>query len=478
MNAKEKSDAMRRQQQHMQIVMEAKVLAERQDPQTSGLQRISRKTPQPPRHIITTEPLNIYARATPSGGTFFFVDCADPLVSLRTIERHLRAKPELVNVCDYNQTPPLFPAIFNKRLDIVEVILRTQLYNINHQNYEGNTALHMAARNGCQNIVEYLLKQPDIDPTMKNNDYSTALDKYPLQLLVGHEESKEFFMEMFERTLPKVYTIYDVFVAINESKFIFVDALCKQLVNKFYYPNNSKFYLIELFFKLHRPHFISPFYLLFHDDFMRNKHFLSLYDKEKYVKDYLIEFRVQIVHTITRCQPNDGCYERILEIIKNINFDVIGYLPLFKCPTLIMFNRLQMQRYHQIYELALLRYDYRINLKKQLFGFLSTMHIRDEEHAHLQIKLLATMTSVIGISCTMDCRRLTKTIYDVLGLISVYDNHFIHKRVAPLKDQCRLKIRGIVFKQSMGDDRVFIESITSMEIPRALIDFLRFNYLF
>lgn len=48
---------------------------------------------------------------------------------------------------------------------------------LNKQDEEGNTALHLAAGNGNPDIAGLLLNQPGIDPSLKNHDKETALQR-------------------------------------------------------------------------------------------------------------------------------------------------------------------------------------------------------------------------------------------------------------------------------------------------------------
>lgn len=48
--------------------------------------------------------------------------------------------------------------------------------NVNVQNFDGNTSLHLASEKDCIGVVKELTKAPNIQLSIKNNDNNTAAD--------------------------------------------------------------------------------------------------------------------------------------------------------------------------------------------------------------------------------------------------------------------------------------------------------------
>ncbi len=59
---------------------------------------------------------------------------------------------------------------------MLKFLLAQGVININQQNIDGNTALHLAAYRGDYGGVELLLKQPGIDKSLKGQYNRTAYD--------------------------------------------------------------------------------------------------------------------------------------------------------------------------------------------------------------------------------------------------------------------------------------------------------------
>lgn len=51
---------------------------------------------------------------------------------------------------------------------MVDYVISRQTIDLSAKNRQGNTALHLAAMQGRDDVVELLLQQPDIDDSMTN----------------------------------------------------------------------------------------------------------------------------------------------------------------------------------------------------------------------------------------------------------------------------------------------------------------------
>jgi len=96
-------------------------------------------------------------------------------------------------------------SISTNDLDVKKIKTSLEAMNVNEQDYEGSTLLHLAALRSRGKIVKLLLAQPNIDVTIKNKKGLTAL------------ESVE---ELRERTTALCWdsSEYDEVIALLKSK--------------------------------------------------------------------------------------------------------------------------------------------------------------------------------------------------------------------------------------------------------------------
>ncbi len=84
------------------------------------------------------------------------------------------------NICDENNDNVLMRLLKNKDYDLVNKYVLKKDIDINHQNNEGNTFLHLLAVQNyvdVKEILENVLKRDDIYLNIKNNKNETILDK-------------------------------------------------------------------------------------------------------------------------------------------------------------------------------------------------------------------------------------------------------------------------------------------------------------
>lgn len=121
----------------------------------------------------------------------------------------------------------LLHASWYGKKEIVELLLKQPNININSQNNDGNTALLDASYCGYYEIVELLLKHPDINVELKNNDDRNFIDKlsdnsflinYQLQkeILNNDREDIILFFNQYDLIYPDIKKEYkDLFQASN-----------------------------------------------------------------------------------------------------------------------------------------------------------------------------------------------------------------------------------------------------------------------
>lgn len=88
--------------------------------------------------------------------------------NVKLIEQHLVHHPGDVNVIPSFSITPLLHAVEKERIDVIDCLLAHGC-NINYQNDDGNTALHIACRTGNIDIIQRLI-QAGADGMIRNND--------------------------------------------------------------------------------------------------------------------------------------------------------------------------------------------------------------------------------------------------------------------------------------------------------------------
>ena len=79
-------------------------------------------------------------------------------------------KTRLSNASSNELSTPLHLAIQCAPTAMVEYIVLKGVVDLSAKNKNGNTALHLAAIQGREDVVELLLEQPDIDDSIANHD--------------------------------------------------------------------------------------------------------------------------------------------------------------------------------------------------------------------------------------------------------------------------------------------------------------------
>ena len=114
-----------------------------------------------------------------------FLDAAryGELDDLKLMWEHPRLR-ELIDfkslVEEETQTSPLMFACANGHLDCVEFLVETVQSDINHQNINGNTALHWSALNGHSPCVEFLISKGAnvlIENTFQRTPFDEAMTR-------------------------------------------------------------------------------------------------------------------------------------------------------------------------------------------------------------------------------------------------------------------------------------------------------------
>lgn len=97
-----------------------------------------------------------------------------------------------VNIENYENETALHLACYTQKTDVVELLLQYPNIDVNKKNYKNETALYFACDNGNIDIVELLLENPSIDVNVQSRNWGfTAL----------HEASRKCYTEIVEALL-------------------------------------------------------------------------------------------------------------------------------------------------------------------------------------------------------------------------------------------------------------------------------------
>ena len=97
-----------------------------------------------------------------------------------------------INIQNYENETALHLACFTEKTDVVELLLQHPDIDVNVKNYKNETALYFACDNGNIDIVELLLENPSIDVNVQSRNWGfTAL----------HEASRKCYPEIVEALL-------------------------------------------------------------------------------------------------------------------------------------------------------------------------------------------------------------------------------------------------------------------------------------
>ncbi|MES2677140.1 MAG: ankyrin repeat domain-containing protein [Pseudomonadota bacterium] len=94
------------------------------------------------------------------------------------------------------QDPLLSVASFSRQIpqEILEGNIKAFLSSgndINSQNWQGNTMLHLAALNQNEHVVDYLLNQKNVDDTITNNNGHTFVAILSVNRLIEYKKYEQ-----------------------------------------------------------------------------------------------------------------------------------------------------------------------------------------------------------------------------------------------------------------------------------------------
>lgn len=212
------------------------------------------------KYLLSFKELDTTAE-TYEGETALQIACSSPKTSIDIILMLLEANNDLVNYVNNENVGPLQSAIMSNRLDIVKVLIDYGA-KVNWQDFDGEGALHIAARTRRVDCIRYLLYETDCDTSILNKHAKTACFIYFISLLTKaidfgsdpciSQEEIECFVELvwFTYNLPmKQSDIHEIF-GMMDCCLEFYDAairnLYTEIVKLFFLSSiNPRQYFVE-----------------------------------------------------------------------------------------------------------------------------------------------------------------------------------------------------------------------------------------
>lgn len=169
---------------------------------------------------------------------------------IELVELLVKKKPALIDVKNNEEISPIHEAIKNRRLDIVKVLIENGA-NVNAFDLDLENSLHYAASNCDYEIIEYLLKETEIDSSAKNRDEMNSLC---LLIVRSRNEPEDLvsscFHLMLEHTFEKdiitsTYSVEDIFQVAFLAAVYSHKEIVKFIIHNIYSVSNSKYEFIN-----------------------------------------------------------------------------------------------------------------------------------------------------------------------------------------------------------------------------------------
>lgn len=215
------------------------------------------------------------------GQTAFMWACLDDEVPIEIINDLLDHNSELVEFVNNECVSPLHSAVTNNRLDIVESLVNHGA-DVNYQDLDGDTPLHLTAIHANHIIMEYLLYHSNCDPTICNYQEYNSLD-----LIINLQHNSAYSdvnnaLECLKHLIDFMYDVEDypdnglpeLITSIQDTDIL------NFIIDKFFMENNSQKYFLDVLKQYNC--YYSPLIPFFHDkiksinDFHQIPHFSLL----------------------------------------------------------------------------------------------------------------------------------------------------------------------------------------------------------
>lgn len=198
------------------------------------------------RLILKNTKIDVQAECN-EGQTALMWACLDDQIPIEIIDELLNHDAELVEFVNNEFVSPLHSAISNNRLDIVISLVKYGA-NVNYQDLDGDTPLHLSAIHANHKIMEYLLYHTKCDTTICNyQDYNS------LDLIINLQHNRAYIfpneaLQCFKHLIDFMYDTDDypnngvpeLILSVQDTDFL------NHIIEHFFTINNSQKYFLEI----------------------------------------------------------------------------------------------------------------------------------------------------------------------------------------------------------------------------------------
>lgn len=416
-------------------------------------------------HDILENVKDITLRRDFEGSTILQYALSLKNVSIDVIEMLIKADKNLVNVADYNRFTPIHQAVWNLRIDLVCLLLKSGAL-VNTKTMVNETTLHFAAARGDFSVIQYLVLDGGADTRARNNYGSNPLGKLCAKYFHDMENKLECVKFLLKHTYDEVpgepgyYSIKDivepallnVFSPRRRSELDCIDEVTSYFLDEFYCEKyNSKHSLIQ---KLTGPVW---------------KLGLFLHDEIENVEDIM---RYGLRNTLTYTKELNQIVYSYLFV--NLNFDEDSLSTTCELITEIFRIGLRIYLEKEIFT-GLLFELYFQRPKPSLVKFVKHLvHLREPINFNsIYSKLVRRLTITKSIKTLASINPIVLPFCTFVDIDTV-DGILPAPNMRSLKEICRSCIRTRII-QNCPETGEFVNAIMSLDdLPMALKLYLRF----
>jgi hypothetical protein len=417
---------------------------------------------------------------------------------IEIIELLVKKRPALVDVKNNEEIAPIHEAIKVRRLDIVKVLIENGA-NVNVFDLDLENSLHYAASNCDYEIIEYLLKETEIDPRAKNRD-----DLNPISLLIVRSRNEpadvvsSCFHIMLENSFEKdvftgTYLIDDIFQVAFLAAVYSHKEIVKFIIHTIYSINNSKYDLIKQLCDAYNSsdgddeEFFYYLLVFLHDKIDRfDKFSFSRFSEINYFMG--IRSVMHVIEKLLITQETVSLAIRLISQLEDLDFQIIRVREFednFGSVLYTRFSNIDSASYQNQLESTgkLLEFfkTRRVKINRVIKSFLHSIAIAAPSEINNfdimapVVKLLLTQngTFFVDEDCWKQINEFKNLHLNVSRIILWINEQFGTtttcnildiKHVYPLKHICRNLIRD-----QMKNN---LESLVSLDLPQSLVNYL------
>lgn len=415
----------------------------------------------------------------------------------------IKKKPALVDIKNNEEIAPIHEAIKMRRLEVVKLLIENGA-NVNVYDLDLENSLHYAASNCDYEIIEYLLKETEVDSTAKNRD-----DMNPICLLIvrSRNEPEDLVVSCFhlmlehsfdKDTITRTYLIEDIFQIAFLAAVYSHKEIVKFIIHNIYSISNTKYNFISQLCEAYNNSSVSDdeeevfYYLLV---FLHDK--IDRFDKFSFQRfaeiNYFMGIR-SVMHVIEKLLISQETVKlaiRLISQLENLGFQIIRVREFEDNFGMVLFTRFSNIN-HEFYQQQLESTEelleffklHHVKMNRIIKSFLHSIAIaRSTEINNFDImipviQLLLAKSTTFFVdednwkqisefkSLHENIRRIVLWINEEFGTKMTCDILEI-KIVFPLKHLCRNVIRD-----RLKND---IEKLLHLDMPESLVNYLMYK---